>query len=563
MYLLILYTNSGDIMPSRLWQRVHNAWSYGDVLLTIGTGRLTEKEEDGLGLAGQHDYAVLDMKEIGGQRLVLVKNPWSRGTTWKGTVPGISTGRNSKKDQVVRASTRSFESSMPGISSLEPGTFWMDLDNVFQYFESIYLNWNPGLFSCRHDVHFSWDLTDRRSAQGCFFGNPQYSIMSSTGGIMWLLLSRHFKTTRMTDNPDSYQSESAIQNDVGFISLYAFEHAGQRVCQSDGASQRGPYVDSPNTLLRFDAAPKIDYTIVVSEQYLPCCKHNFTLTAFSLGPLVIAPAAEKHTYRTEQEGAWSTLSAGGNANSSSYSSNPQFSLQVPATSDVALLLETSRVDLSVNVKLIWAGGKRVTTVTTRDIAGDSGEYRRGSALAEVRKVPEGLYTVICSSFEPGQLGKFVLRTGTMVKCIVKPLPVEGAGRLRPWVQSARFLPGVNRVFAPLSVRRITRLKATACHQAQRGGEPASARSPLKISLELGQRASKDVLVVSANDDFSDSPGGVRIPDIDLLPEMQGKGGLWLVIERLGGSSADREEHVEVELLSEGPVEVGQWASDSE
>lgn len=562
-YLLILYTHSEDIVPSRLWQRVHDAWNYGDVLLTLGTGRLTEKEEDGLGLAGKHDYAVLDMKEVGEHRMILIKNPWSRGTTWKGTLLGYGTWRNSKEDQDEQALTQGVEGGIQDTRSLEPGTFWMDLNNVFQHFESIYLNWNPELFSCRQDFHFSWDLTTHRSAPGCFFSNPQYSMKTNTGGIVWLLLSRHFQTARFNDTSDPSEPEYAMHNDVGFISLYAFEYAGQRVFQSDGALQRGPYVDSPNTLLRLDAAPNIDYTVVVSEQYLPCSKHNFTLTALSLRPLVIAAAAEKYAFHTEHEGAWTRLSAGGNANSPAYSSNPQFSLRLPASSDVALLLQTSKADLSVNVKLVWAGGKRVASVTTRDIAGDSGEYRRGSALAEVRNVPEGVYTVVCSTFESGQLGKFVLRTGTMVKCIVKPVPVEGAGRLRPWLPAACFLPGVQKLVASLSVRRITRLKVTACHQARLVGELASARSPLKVSLELGQRASKAVLAVSANDDFSDSPAGVRIPDIDLLPEMRGKGGLWLVIERLGGPGAEKEERVDVELLSEGPVEIGPWASAAE
>lgn len=529
----------------------------------MGTGRLTEKEEEGVGLAGKHDYAVLDIKEDGDHRLVLVKNPWSRGVTWKGSLPGNTAGRYSNDEQDERAARQPFESSLHGPSSLEPGIFWMDLDNIFQHFESIYLNWNPGLFSCRQDFHFSWDLTTHRSASGCFFGNPQYFIKTTTGDTVWILLSRHFKTTQPNDTLNTYRSESTMQNDNGYISLYAFEHAGQRIYQTDGALQRGPYVDSPNTLLRLDAVPKIDYTVVVSEQSLPCARHNFTLTAFSLKPLILAAAAEKYTFQAEQEGAWSTLSAGGNANSSTYSSNPQFALQLPASSDVALLVETSNDELSVNVKLIWADGKRVTSLTTRDIAGDSGEYRRGSALAEIRNVSQGVYTIVCSTFEPGQLGKFVLRVGTMVKCLVKPVLVEGAGRLRPRVPPACFLPGVNRVLAPLSVRRITRLTVTACHQSQSGGQPASARSPLKISLELGQRASKDVLAVSANDDFSDSPAGVRISDIDLQPKMHEKRGLWLVIERLCGSSANREEKMDVELLSEGRVEIGQWVSGNE
>ena len=556
-------SNSEDVVPSKLWQRLHNAWKYGDVLLTMGTGRLTENEEDSIGLAGKHDYAVLDMKEIGELRLLLIKNPWSKGTTWKGHLPTHRTEGNSDEDQAQRPSTQRFQSTVHEHTLLEPGTFWMDLDEIFQNFESMYLNWNPGLFSSRQDIHFSWDLTTHRSAPGCFVGNPQYSIKASTSGIVWILLSRHFQTIRPQDTSEPHLSESAMQNGVGFISLYAFEHAGRRVFQSDGALQRGPHVDSPNTLLRLEAAAKIDYTVVISEQSLPCHRHNYTLTAFSLKPLCIAAAAEKYTFRTKQEGAWTTHSAGGNANASSYSSNPQFSLQMPASSGVALLVETSNEDLSVNVKLIWAGGQRVTSLTTRDVVGDSGEYRRGSALAEIRRVPEGLYTVVCSTFEPGQLGRFVLHIGTMIECMVKPLPVDGAGRLRPLVPTARFLPGVNRMLTRLTVRRIMRVQVTACHQAQCAGNYASTRSPLKISLELGQRAGKIVLAVSANDDFSDSPAGVRIPDMDLLPERHRKGGLWLAIERLGGSSAEKEEKVDVELLSEGSVEIGQWVSESE
>lgn len=526
----------------------------------MGTGKLTEKEEEGLGLAGEHDFAVLDMKEVGEHRLALVKNPWSNGTTWKGLLPGSDRLDHSDWAEDQETPPQHLENSLRDAGPLKPGTFWMDLNNIFQSFESIYLNWNPGLFSHRQDTHFSWDLTNHGSAAGCFFSNPQYAVSSRAGGTVWLLLSRHFQTIQSLGNMDSRSSEIAIQRDVGFISLYAFDKAGQRVFQSDGALYRGPYVDSPNTLLRLDMAQNMDYTIVISEQSLPRSKYNFTLSAFSLKPVSIAPAAEKYTFCTKHEGAWAGSSAGGNANSASYHSNPQFSLHLSASSDIALLIESSNEDLSVHVKLVWAGGNRVTGVTTRDITGESGEYRHGCALAEIRNVHAGVYTIVCSAFEAGQLGRFVLRVGTMVDCIVKPIPVERAGRFRPWLPPASFSPGVDRVLAPLVVQRITRLKMTACHQLQSAGQTAHARSPLKASLEVGQGPYKQVLAVSANDDFSDSPAGVRILDIDVRPEMHGKGGLWLVIERLGGSSAERDEKVDVELFSEGPVEVGQWGS---
>ena len=59
-------------------------------MITLGTGKFSLKEEKELGLAGEHDYAVLDMKEHGSQRLMLVKNPWCDGMVWKGSalMPG-------------------------------------------------------------------------------------------------------------------------------------------------------------------------------------------------------------------------------------------------------------------------------------------------------------------------------------------------------------------------------------------------------------------------------------------------------------------------------------------
>ncbi len=523
---------------------------------------MTENEEVGLGLAGEHNYAVLDLKERGEYRYALIKNPWSKGTVWKGVLPGddIESGNGDAADQGVP--TKLFVSNLHDASSLGPGIFWMDFDSIFQSFESLYLNWNPALFPYREDIHFFWDLRIGRGAPGCFFGNPQYAVRTRAAGIVWLLLSRHIRTTRSSGEADLSRRSNANQHDLGFISLYAFEYAGQRIFQSDGASHRGPYVDSPNTLLRIDAALNTDYTIVISEQSIPESKHNFTLTALSLKPLTITPAVEKYTSHTEHEGAWTPSSAGGNANAATYGTNPQFLLQIPSSTDLALLLETSNEDLSVNVKLIWAGGKRVTGINTRDIAADSGEYRRGCALVEIRDVRKGDYTMVCSTFEAGQIGRFVLRTCAEVAHIVKPVPVEGAGRFRSYLPPAHFPPGVDRVLAPLATQRITILKVIARHQPQAAARRTHPNSPLKVSLELGQGPNKTILAVSSNDEFSDSPAGIRTHDVDVRPELQMQGGLWLVIERLGGSGAESEEEVNVELLSEGPVDVGHWGSGS-
>lgn len=111
------------------------------------------------------------------------------------------------------------------------------------------------------------------------------------------------------------------------------------------------------------------------------------------------------------------------------------------------------------------------------------------------------------------------------------------------------------MLAPLTLSRITRLRIVAqhsCSAAQRG-----AISPLKVSVERGQGPNKSVLATSGGGGFSDSPAGVRVGDIDLTPGLAERGGLWVVVERVGG---ERFEEVEVTVLSEVVVQVGAWGT---
>ncbi|KAI9838547.1 MAG: hypothetical protein M1819_004856 [Sarea resinae] len=563
-----VFLRSDDTAPCQVWRRVFNAFSFGDVLLTMGTGKMTQREEKHLGLAGEHDYAVLDMKEVGEYKLALVKNPWSEGTVWKGpSFFGGALGNNEK----LRTWTDELRDALPSAKEdLAPGTFWMDFDSVLQHFDSLYLNWNPGLFTHRQDIHFTWDLSIDLSPPGCFCRNPQYMITNKKGGVVWLLLSRHFKSSDGKHQPSREDPSDTSKSKPGFISLYAFDRGGQHVPLSDGALLRGPYVDSPQTLMRLYMPPQASYTIVVAEQSLKQTAYNFTLSAFSRSLLTIAPPLKKYDHHTTHQSEWTSSTAGGNAGSSSHVINPQFSIHLSAPSDLGILIETLEPDLAVNVKLVWSnGGKRVASLLSRDIVGQSGDYRLGCAYAEIPRVDAGTYTIVCSTFEPGQLGNFSLHVSSAGPSVVKPIPAEDAGRLHVAVAPAVFQPGWNRLVAPLSLQRITRLKIVAWHDAAasvaddvRDGATASGsnvttRTALKVGVEQGQGPDKRVLVVSAAGEFEDTPMGVRTADVDLVPQMQQHGGLWLVLERLAGSSSG-VARVRVDVLAESGLQIGAW-----
>lgn len=520
-------------------------------MVTLGTGRLNDHEEEALGLAGEHDYAVLDIKEIGPQRLLLVKNPWCDAMVWK----GAENQTMAQHGQYPTTCTGEMDDTLPKVSNESSGTFWITYQEVIRNFDSLYLNWNPGLFGHRQDHHFSWTIPSSTSP-GCFTHNPQYSVQSSGGGTVWILLSRHFTTEEHNYRASSALPTLSTTNSHGFISLYVFEANGRRIHLSDNPLSRGPFVDSPQTLAKLDLPPRSCYTVVVAQQDLPLPRYSFTLSAYSKNPIAVEQAANRHPYCTTLNGTWTAKTAGGNASAATYPSNPQFKIRVTSTTDLSILLESTSQDLAVHVKMVWAGGARATSVTSQNILGDSGDYRRGCGLANLTNVSAGDYTIVCSTFEAGQTGRFTLRVESMIPCEVTPVANEDAGRLSIHLPTLCLRDGIDRMLAPVVVSRLTRLRVVAqhCGSASRKG----TRSPLKISLERGQGPNKDILATSTMGNFSDSPTGVRIEDVDLSPDLHDLGGIWLVVERFGRSDAFDE--VQVQVLSEASVKVGAWGT---
>jgi calpain-7 len=519
-------------------------------MVTMGTGRLNSQEEDSLGLAGEHDYTVLNMKEFGGRRLLLVKNPWRNGMTWKGSRSGTP------KDE-IRSNAWVDKLERTNEPNNLPGTFWIEFEEVVQNFESLYLNWNPGLFRYREDLHFTWNIPPIPSP-ACFTHNPQFSISSVSGGPVWVLLSRHFSTEERDILRKAPPVESTDRNPLGFISLYLFGACGRRIHLGDNPILRGPFVDSPQTLARFEIPPMTCYTLAVAQQGLPLPKYAFTLSTYSREKTIVDHALNPYPYSIAVSGAWTSRTAGGNVGAASYPSNPQFMISIPSPVDLILVLETAQLELAVHVKIVWAGGVRVSTVTARDILGESGDYRRGFAVANIVNVPAGTYTIICSTFEPGQEASFTLRVESTLPCEVRPIAGEAVGLLSFHPPLVLLQENINRMLAPLVVFRMTRIRIIARHidaAVSFDGQPR-VRTLLKIAVELGQGPNKAVLATSCNGNFCDAPSGVRITDVDISPHMENGGGLWLVVERLGGGAALSK--IQVEVLSESSIQVGSW-----
>lgn len=504
-----IFLQSDDVDGDQTWRRVKKAYDYGDVVVTLGTGRLSPDEEEILGLAGEHDYAVLDISEdASGNKKMLVKNPWCDGLVWKGVGSSAETSRPPSPFSSSSEQQKQQQQQQQRPVKLKPGTFWISFEDVAQNFESLYLNWNPSLFTERQDHHFAWELPEPNMVHS-FAHNPQYSMTAQADGSVWILLSRHFQDAELdiarggggggSHSNDSSGNSSvsngsssnggrsttlaSVSNKLGFMSLYIFASPSspspsnnnldsERILLPDDRSvvYRGPFVDSPQTLAPFEARKGTRYTVVVASQDLPLPQYAFTLSFFSRSALAVhkiggasssSPSSSSSTtpqhHVTEISSAWTRRTAGGNAASPTYGANPQFRLRLPTSSSpspssnpqpqpqpqpLTILLSTSDPSLPIRVDLVWANGKRVAgPVPQRDLVASSGEYRRGGCVV-ARCCPEpepagggGVYTVVCSTFDPGQLGGFTLRVSSSGStaggpCVLEPIAPDAAGRLR-------------------------------------------------------------------------------------------------------------------------------------
>jgi calpain-7 len=520
-----LISSSDDTEPEKLWQRISKAFGFGDVLVTLGTGKLSRDVEREIGLIGEHNYTLLALDDTQDQKRFLIKNPWVRG--------------------VERAS----------VEALRPEPFWLSLQDVIQNFESMYLSWNPGLFRYRQDIHFSWDMQNMRnfrSPYGSFVRNPQYTFTASASGPVWVLLSKHLTTREET----SYTPRRAE-----FLSLYLFASEGRRVIWSKGAIVKAPYVDSPQALLKLDAQAGVKYTVVFSEQDLLEVKHNFSLSVFSGSSLNLELAPDSYERSISTESGWTPDSAGGRSDLSSYSRNPQFALELTSGSALCLMLETAAANLRTHVVLVHSKDQRIFAISTRDVLFDSGSYRSPCAIAVTKEaIPAGHYTIICSTYEANELGRFTLTIMSDAHATVKAVPREGGGRLRLPLRPGAFRGDVATVAAPLIIYRMCRISLTACHQPRSAG--TSAPSPFSISVERGRGPDKRIEASVKTGLDGDVDHVLRTREMDLRPEMSRMETVWIVLERNDGyegvATSDELVGVDIWIDVMNAVAVGDW-----
>lgn len=393
--------NNPTFNESMHFDRLLNGVRRGDCLVTVATGPMSESEADRAGLVPTHAYALLDIRKIMGHRLLQLKNPWSH-LRWKGKFSEMdSTGWTPELQRALNYDRKS-------AVQIDNGVFWISWECVLQFFDVIYMNWNPKLFKYRFSLHSTWTAAEgpRRDAYN-IGDNPQYKLellSSDSDAVVWILLTRH-----ITQKDDFAENKE-------FITVHVYKSDGRRVFYPDNPLLEGTKINSPFYLAKLNAPKGTNRFTLVVSQYEKTNTIHYTLKVFSSTEFRLSPVPVPYTVEKQVTGEWSGKFAGGCPNYSSHSNNPVYRLQIKMTSPS----ETAEVLLKLRGPKQFSVGATFRSVErTSDgrpiYEAYSETYRPGFYVQQLTRVPTGTYDVIPSTFHPGQEGPFILTISASCK----------------------------------------------------------------------------------------------------------------------------------------------------
>jgi len=406
--------------PPRAWERVLSADSYGDCLITVSTSKnISEREADRVGLVTGHAYAVLGVFDTKvGEKLLQLKNPWAN-KSWR--------GRYSASDAASWTNRLRAEVGYDPdeAARVDDGVFFISWDDVLRYFRNIYLSWNPMLFSCVSTTHSRWPLSNGKASNDNFSvgENPQYIISLPDKAIqaratIWILLSRHItRQEQEGEESNEYISLNVYRNNQDFPRIW--------YPRGNNCVFKGVYTNNPHILTRYDIEEPGDGALsIVLSQHNKTSSLNYTLNCYCTRDFRFGTAAPLPR-KLEVPSAWTVETCGGAPGRGPFYSNPQFQVTVPAGgSRLQLSCAASRPGTFCNVARVVGGG-RVGRLDNMCL--DAGSYMANFAATGSADLAAGTYTMVPSTFAPGDVGPFVISCYSAVPLLVKEIPVEGLG----------------------------------------------------------------------------------------------------------------------------------------
>lgn len=166
--------NDSDFNAAAVFDRLKEGFHAGRCLITVATGELSDAECERTGLVSTHAFAVVNMAEVDGVKLLKLKNPWSH-LRWKGNYSEIDSRWTPELQRTLNYDPKIEK-------SIDNGIFWIDYHSLLNFFDVFYLNWDPELFKYTYCVHKSWSSGVGPVKDAYTIGdNPQFSLSVPAG----------------------------------------------------------------------------------------------------------------------------------------------------------------------------------------------------------------------------------------------------------------------------------------------------------------------------------------------------------------------------------------------
>ncbi|KDN47144.1 cysteine proteinase [Tilletiaria anomala UBC 951] len=415
----------GAFQGEKGWKRVYAAWNRGQCLLTAGSGpsepAVSESAVSAIHLSRSkrtknivpsHAYCIIDMYETPDKRrFVTLLNPW----------------HEDKIKEVQPGDERAF--------SLTWEDFCARLDSLF-------LNWNPGQWAHRAQLHLTWESSQvgvlPRSNQEPAQGQEPPRPGSAATFPLLLTIEKTESALSQEEGDDdlcvllvrhiiSREDEQAGSKHVTLRLSERHDVTGTHPARS----REGAWVDSTHYLLKRKLARQKE-TLHLHAACLGSVGNPFSLYFYSHHKMQISSGFWDLPFQQSLEDAWSGKSAGGSSLHASFMHNPQYAVQVhpdnlnPA-SCLLVTLRSARQDLLLSAQLVWGSGMRVTSLSQGDLVASSGAYDNRIVYCESTAVKPGKYTLVLSTYEPGQEAEYTLQVACSSRVDITSIPQEGSG----------------------------------------------------------------------------------------------------------------------------------------
>lgn len=254
----------------------------------------------------------------------------------------------------------------------------------------------------------------------------QDTVSSADVRFIWISFFVHryckFTSCFFDGSVTKQEQEGCEAEDYIAAHIHRIQNSMQRVYYPGGKDciLTGAYTNNQHNLIRFDANGPGDRLLsIVLSQYKKTNDLGFTLSCFCTEDFDLGqPAEEMAIYRTLY-GKWELRggsnkysleigSAGGSPGKGSFGSNPQWNITVLQEGTKLQLKCSAGKKLAINVVLVRTTRKRIHHLYEQPFI-DTGSYRFGFTVSDVVSVPPGMYNLVASTFEVGEVGSFVLQ----------------------------------------------------------------------------------------------------------------------------------------------------------